>query len=60
MKEGGIVEGLGKTFWAAAMGDRQKHAIETGMIARKITRHHRDPDMVDVGVLHVLFHGVRC
>ncbi len=38
MEEGGIVEGLGKTFWAAAMGDRQADAIKIGMISRKIIR----------------------
>src|SRR6266571_944446 len=38
VEEGAIVEGLGKTFWAAAMGDRQEHAIKIGTISRKIIR----------------------
>ena len=38
MEEGGIVEGLGKTFWAVAMADRQEHAIKIGTISRKIIR----------------------
>jgi hypothetical protein len=41
LEEGGIVEGRGKTSWAAAMGDRQEHAIKIGRILRKITRCHR-------------------
>src|SRR5712691_5529906 len=31
-EEGGIVEVLGKTFWAAEMGDRQEHAIKIGRL----------------------------
>src|SRR6266851_9965745 len=37
---GGIVVGLGKSFWAAAMGDRQKHATKIGITSRKIIRYH--------------------
>ena len=38
MEEGAIVQGLGKTSWSAAMGDRQEHAIKIGTISRKIIR----------------------
>jgi hypothetical protein len=54
----GTVEGLGKTFWAAAMGDIPEHAIKIGMISRKITRCSPTPEAVGSDVLHVLVHGV--
>ncbi len=40
VEEGGIVEGLGKAVWAAAMGDRLEHATKIGIISRKIIRCH--------------------
>src|SRR2546425_457411 len=32
VEERGIVEGLGKAFWAAQMGDRQEHATKIGIL----------------------------
>jgi hypothetical protein len=56
VEEGGIVEGLGKTFWAAAMGDTQENAIKIGMISRRITKHHQAAKRLGKGVLHDVFH----
>ena len=60
MEDGGIVEGLGKSFWAVVMGDRQEHAIKIGMISRKIIRCRRtlNQPVLMCCVLHVLVHGV--
>src|SRR6266566_1176353 len=60
VEEGGMVEGLERTFWAAAIGDRQEHAIRVGMISREITTHPRSPRTGDASVLHVLFHRASC
>ncbi len=57
MEEGGIVEGLGKTFWAAAMGDRQEHATKIGMISRKIIRYRPTLNQSGSDVLHAHVHG---
>jgi hypothetical protein len=58
VEEGGIVEGLGKTFWAVAMADRQEHAIKIGTISRKIIRCRPTLNPVGSDVLHVHVHGV--
>ena len=58
MEEGGIVEGLGKTFWEAAMGDRQEYAIKIGVISRKIIGHYCDCVRVSSSVLHVVLQRV--
>src|SRR5437879_1374572 len=42
VEERGIVEGLGRTFWAAQMGDRQEHAIKIGRF-RATSRTDRIP-----------------
>jgi len=36
----GTVDGLGKSLWAATMGDRQEHAIKIGIVSRNIIRWH--------------------
>ncbi len=41
MEEGGTVEEVDEAVWAAAMGDRQEHAIKVGMISRKIIIRYR-------------------
>src|SRR2546430_5942687 len=38
VEERGIVGRLGKIVWAAAIGDRQEHAIKVGMTSRKIIK----------------------
>jgi hypothetical protein len=59
VEDGGIVEGLGMTFWAAAMGDRQKHEITVvGMISRKIIMCRFDAVRAGSNVLHVYVHGI--
>ena len=58
MEEGGIVEGLGKTSWAGAEGERHELTIKIGMTLRKIIRQHEDSERVGSNVLHVLLHGM--
>src|SRR5712692_563791 len=39
VEEDGIVEGLVRTFWAAAIAERQEHAIRVAMASRQIIRY---------------------
>jgi len=56
VEEDGIVGGLGDASWAAAMGDRQEHAIKIGMTLRKIIRFRPASESVGSDVLHAPFH----
>ena len=54
MEERGIVGRLGKIVWAAAIGDRQEHAIKVGMTSRKIIKCRPTLNQSVSNVLHAV------